>query len=88
MRDEELEWMKEKVPSVPHSNWLYKLCCFLLFKRKAKLNYYELFMILYGINKKGLGIDEAKRFAMAQILKIYKFHNNKLPNHMKEDDKG
>jgi hypothetical protein len=82
----DVNWMNERVESVPHANWLYKLCCFLLFKPKKKLTYFELFVLIYGINKKTLGDKKARQFAMAQMLVVYKFHNNKLPKTMKEND--
>lgn len=71
--------MDEKIPSLEHGNWLYKICCFALGRRKEKLSYNELFMLLFGLNKRALGDDEAKKYAMNQILKTYKYHNNKLP---------
>ena len=79
-------WMEETVQSVEHANWLYRFCCFLLGKKKKKLTYKELFLLLYGINRRKMGDKEAKTFAMNQILKTYKFHNNKLPNGIKENE--
>ena len=81
----ELEWMKEKVEAVEHNNRLYKLCCFFLGRRKKKLNYMELFLLFYGINKKALGHEDAERFASEQILKVYYFNNNKFPDNMKNE---
>ena len=75
-----LAWMNEKIQSVEHSNWLYKLCCFFLGKRKEKLTYEEMFLLLYGLNRNKLGDYKAKFQAMNQILKIYKYQNNKLPD--------
>ena len=74
------EWLNETVESVEHSNWLYKFCCFFLGRRKKKLTYSELFMVLYGLNKNGLGPEEAKKFAMEKLVEIYKWNNNKEPD--------
>ena len=82
----DLSWMEEKVNSVEHANWLYNLCCFLLGKRKEKLSYRELFLIIYGLNKRKIGEEEAKKYAINQILKTYKYHNNKLPKDIEEND--
>lgn len=72
-------WLKEEIPYIKNSNWLYKIVCF--FKGKRKLTYEEMFLILYGINKGHLGEKEAKRKALERILIIYKeHHNNKLPD--------
>ena len=73
-----LDWMDGTVESVPSMNWLYRLCCILLFKKR--MTYNELYVLLYGINKRKIGEDNAKRLAMNQVLKTYKhLNNNKLP---------
>ena len=79
-------WMEDRVQSVEHSNWLYKLCCFFLGRKKTNLTYKELFLVIYGINRRKMGDKEAKTYAMNEILKTYKFHNNKLPNGIEENE--
>ena len=75
-----MNWLEETVESVEHSNWLYKACCWFLLKPKKKLTYSELFMILYGLNKKALGYEDAKKFAFKQLIEVYKWNNNKEPD--------
>lgn len=73
-------WLDETVQSVEHANWLYKACCLFLFKPKKKLTYSELFMVLYGLNQKKLGMENAKKFALKQLIDVYKWNNNKEPD--------
>jgi hypothetical protein len=73
--------MDETIYSVPNGNWLYRFCCFFLFKAKKKLTYNEMYLLLYGLHRRKLGEDLAKRFAFERILAIYQHqNNNKLPN--------
>ena len=75
-----LDWMDEKIPRIPWENWLYNIVCFLLFKRKTKLSYKEYMMLLYGLNKRKLGEDEARQFSITQALEVYKvLHEGNLP---------
>ena len=81
MIDDNEKWAYEKIDRVPGNNFLYKFCCFFLFKWKSKLNYREMYMLLYGLNRDVLGYDKAREFAYDRIIEIYKYlHNNKLPN--------
>ena len=81
----DLSWMEGTVESVPSMNWLYRICCILLFRKR--MTYNELFMLLYGINKRALGEQDAKILAMNQVLKTYKhLNNNKLPERKYEDE--
>jgi len=75
-----MNWLDEKVESVEHSNWLYKLCCLFLFKPRKKLTYAELFMVLYELNRKALGAEDAKKFSMGVLIETYKWNNNKEPD--------
>ena len=50
--EENLKWMEEKIEKLPNNNWWYKLICFLLFRRKTKLTFKELYMILENVNMK------------------------------------
>ena len=73
-----LEWLNEKVERVKGSNWLYRFMCFCLCRKR--LTYKQLFLIMYGLNKRRLGEKTAKQLALDRILEIYKsLHNNKLP---------
>lgn len=82
------DWLQEHIPRLNKLNWLYQTICFLMGKRKQKLTYQEMYMLLYGINrgKKTEEID-AKKIAMTRVINIYKsLHNNKLPKGVKYDD--
>lgn len=74
------EWLNETVVSVPYYNWLYKIVCFLFGKRKKKMTYQELFLLLYGLNRNKVGDKKAKEMALYKIVEFYKTINNKLPN--------
>jgi hypothetical protein len=75
-----MEWMEEPIECLERGNWLYRFVCFFLGKRKKKLTYQEMYMLLYGLNKGKLGEKESKKAAMNRILEIYKWSHNKLPN--------
>jgi hypothetical protein len=75
--ERDIAWTGEEIESVPSWGWMYRFVCFML--RKKKLTYREMFMLLYGINKKSLGEREAKEFATQRIIAIYEYNNNKLP---------
>lgn len=80
----DLSWMNGKIPYLKKGNWLYRFCCFFLGKRKKKLTYKELYLILYGLNRKTIGEDKAKKQSLDRILQIYKdLHHNKLPKNIK-----
>lgn len=83
-----IEWLNETIPHVQHANWLYRIICFLMGRRKRKLTYYEMFLILYGINRGKIFTEyEAKKLSMLKTIAIYKYnHNNKLPKGVKYDD--
>ena len=79
------EWLEETIEKVNNINWLYKLICFLLFKRKKKLTYKEMYLLLYGLNRRNIGDKEAKQLSMERIIKIYKENNNKYPKGLEYD---
>ncbi len=76
-----MEWFDEKIEYIEGDKFLYKLVCFCLKGPKKRLSYKELYLLLYGINKRKLGEENAKKKAMERILEIYKsHHNNNEPN--------
>lgn len=75
-----MEWMDETIDRLENGNWIYKMVCFFLGRRKKKMTYKEMYLLLFGLNKKDLGEEEAKKAALERILKIYKHSHNKLPN--------
>lgn len=83
MFDFELEWLNEKIERMPYNNWLYKIICFLMGKRKTKLTYKDLFLLLYGLNRKKYGDKEAKELSLYKIVEIYASNNNRMPKGIK-----
>ena len=76
------EWFNEPIDKLKSGNWLYRFVCFFLFKKK--LTYKEMYLMLYGINRKKLGETKSKEKAMLRIIQIYKdLHNNNLPKGVK-----
>lgn len=77
----DLSWMDQKVTRVVKNNWLYNLSCWFLGKKETKMSYKEIYLLIYGLNKKRLGEELSKAYALTKILTIYKnLHNNKMPN--------
>ena len=69
--------MKEKIPYIPNGDWIYKVVCFILGKRKQKMSYQELYLLLKHLNEKALGEEVAAKKSMERILDIYRhFHKN------------
>lgn len=87
MTEEELkiqdEWMSETVEKVKKGNWWYKFFCFMMGKRKKKMTYKEVFLLIYGLNKNKLGDKTAKEIALYKILEIYINNHGKLPKGVK-----
>lgn len=76
------EWLNEKVIKMPYNNWIYKIICFLMGKRKKKMSYKEIFLILYGLNRKKYGEKESKEMSLYKTVEIYAFNNKRLPKGM------
>jgi hypothetical protein len=76
-QEAEIAWTKETVEDVPSKKWLYRVSCFLLGKKK--LTYREMFMLIYGINKRNLGEKKSKEVAAQKIIGIYEYNNKELP---------
>ena len=75
-----MEWFNEKIETMEDDKFLYKVICFLLGGPKRRLSYKEVYMILYGLNKRKLGEKKAKEKAINRVLTIYKNnHKNNLP---------
>jgi len=74
-------WMRETIPYLPNGNWIYRVVCFFLGKRKKKLSYQEMYLLLKELNKNKFSDEVCKQKVMEKIIDIYKyFHNNKIPN--------
>lgn len=76
--------MDERVEATPSNNWVYKFFCLMLFRRKKKLTYKELYLILLSLNDKRMDHDKCRTMCLMQILKIYSFNNNRLPENVEE----
>ena len=68
--------MDEKIDRIYKNNWVYKIACFFI---GHKMSYKEMYLILENLNIKNLGQEESKKRSFEEILKIYQFLNNKLP---------
>lgn len=75
-QEQEIAWTKEEIEEVPAYNWIYKVACFFIGKRR--MTYEEMFLLHYGLNKNRVGPDEAKKYAVQQIIAIYE-HNHGVP---------
>ena len=76
-----MEWFDEKIEYIKGDKFLYKIICFCLKGPKKRLSYKELYMLLYSLNQRKLGLENAKKKAMERIIEIYKFHHeNNEPN--------
>jgi hypothetical protein len=77
-------WMNEQIPRLISGNWMYKLMCWFLFKKK--LTYKEYYVLVYSLHRGKLGEKVAKENAMKHTVRLYKFHhNNKMPNELEND---
>lgn len=75
-----MEWFDEKIPRLARGNWIYKLACFITFRRKRKLSYKEYYIMLCEINRKKMGIEKAKKASIIKVLDLYKdLHDGKYP---------
>ena len=76
-----MEWFDEKIEYIKGDRFLYKLVCFCLKGPKKRLSYKELYLLLYGLNKRNIGYKNAKIKAVERIIEIYKSHHeNNEPN--------
>lgn len=85
-----MEWLDERIPHIERSgNWFYSFVCFCLGRRKEKMSYKELYMLLSRLNEKALGEEESKKAALIRILDIYKYlHDGNLPEGAEELENG
>ena len=75
-QERDVAWMKEEINFFPGPDWIYRVACFMLGKKK--LTYQQMFLVIYGMNRH-LGEKKAKEYALQRIIGIYEMNNNKLP---------
>ena len=76
-----MEWFDEKIESINDDKYIYRFICFLMGGFKHRLTYKELYLLLYGLNRRKLGEKNAKKKSMERIIEIYKsHHDNNIPN--------
>jgi len=73
----DIEWTFDEIEKVPTKQWLYRVICFVL--RKKRLTYQEMFLVLYGIFFKKFGEKRSKELAVERLIAIYEFNNGVLP---------
>ena len=73
----DIAWTKDEIEKVPTKQWLYRVICFML--RKKRLTYQEMFLVLYGIVFKKFGEKKSKELAVERLIAIYEFNNGVLP---------
>lgn len=78
---EGIEWMDETVEKIPSSNKLYRMMCFMVFRRR--LTYKELYALIVKLNKKKLGEEEARKVALVRVFAAYKYNNNYFPKYVR-----
>lgn len=75
-----VDWLDEKVTKIDGHKFLYNFICFFTFRMRRKIRYKDLFLVYYGVHRKNLGEENAKKKALNSVLKVYKENNNKLPD--------
>lgn len=76
----DIQWLEEIVVDVPTNKRLFKFLRFILGKRKKGITYKELYIFYSNTyNIKGIEPSSIKTKAMENILAIYYYNNNKLP---------
>ena len=73
-----IEWLNEKIKSVPKKNCLYLFMKIFLFKWKG-LSYKEMYLILQNLYQYKNDEKTAKSKALTEIIRIYTYNNNNSP---------
>ena len=76
-QEQEIAWTRDDINDVPSYKWIYKVACFLIGKKK--MTYQEMFLLFYGLNKKNIGEEQAKKYAIERIIALYEYNNGKTP---------
>ena len=76
-QEKDVAWTTETVDKLPAGRWLYRLLCFFL--RKKKLTYQDMFLIVFGLQKRKVGEKKAKEIAIQSMIGLYEYNNEKLP---------
>lgn len=83
----DVNWMDETVENLPNIQGIYKLFCFLLFKRR--MTYSNLYILTYALNKNKFKDNELKlkEKIIKDLALIYYYNNNRLPEGFKLEKK-
>lgn len=83
----DVNWMDETVENLPNIQGIYKLFCFLLFKRR--MTYSNLYVLTYALNKNKFKDNELKlkEKIIKDLALIYYYNNNRLPEGFKLEKK-
>lgn len=76
-QERDIAWTKEEINDVPSFRWIYKIACFLIGKKR--MTYQEMFLLYYGMYKRKIGSDGAKKYAVENIVALYEYNNGKTP---------
>lgn len=76
----DIKWMEEIVKDVPSNKRLFKFFRFIIGKRKTGVTYKYLYIFYTNVyNIKGTEPSSIKTKAMENVLAVYYYNNNKLP---------
>lgn len=76
----DIEWMEETVIDVPSNKTLFRIVKFIIGKRKTGVTYKDLYIFYTNVyNIKGTEPSVIKTKAMENVLAIYYYNNNNLP---------
>ena len=76
----DIKWMEEIVKDVPSNKRLFKFFRFIIGKRKTGVTYKDLYIFYTNVyNIKSTEPSSIKTKAMENVLAVYYYNNNKLP---------
>jgi len=71
-----VEWMRDIIKDVPKNKRIFKICKKIL---RKNLTYNDFYVLVYALNKRKMGIDKSKMYALEKVIDIYKYNNGRLP---------
>lgn len=75
-----ISWMDETIEQLPKSQRMYRLCCYMLLKRR--MTYSNMYVLIYALNKNKYKDKETelKEKIIKELAAIYLYNNNTLPD--------